>query len=102
MSQSQTWVHRPPTGPVAWGAAVLVAPAVPLLSFFVLLAVVAVKPGGDNELPIVLSPVPWLLAGIVMARRALGRRARGVGFGLLAGSVATGALAVIASYGGWR
>lgn len=99
---SPTWVHRPQAGPIAWGTAVLVAPAVPLLSVFVLLVLIAVTPGGDNRLPTVFSPVLWLVVGALMAWQGSGRVSRGVGVGLLGGAVASLVLAVVASYGGWR
>lgn len=96
-----TWVHQPQRGPIAWGVAVLVAPTVPLLSFFALLFLLAMFPGDDNELPVVLSPVLWLVVGGLVAALGAGRISRGVGFGLLGGSVASLVLAVVAAYGGW-
>lgn len=99
---SGEWVHRPQQGPVAWGAAVLVAPAVPLLSLLVLLATIAAVPDDRVELQILPAPLPWLLLGGVLAWLGSGRILRGIGVGLLAGAAATFVLAAIAAYGSWR
>lgn len=97
-----SWMHRPQDGPVAWGIAILIAPAVPLLSILVVVALVVVLPGDDNALPVALSPTPWLVVGLLVARPSSGRIPRGVGVGLVAGSVASLVLAVVAGYGGWQ
>lgn len=78
------------------------APVVPLLAFFALLLLIAVIPEGWNDLRLVLSPLPWLVVGLLMAGLTSGRVSRGVGVGLLGGALTSLVLAVIASYGGWR
>jgi len=93
------WVHRPHHGKVAWGAAVLTAPCVPLLSTLTLLLALGTERDAAVESRIILAPVPWLAVGGVLLCVA-SRIPRGIGLGLLGGSAASLVLALAAVHGG--
>ena len=99
---STVWVHRPHDGRVAWGVAVLVAPAVPLLSTIVLLCILAVTSKDVDGLLLFVAPLPWLLVGCVLTWIGPGRVSRGVGLGLIAGTLASLVVASVAAAGDWR
>lgn len=95
------WVHRPRGGKIAWGAAVLTAPGVPLLCLLTLLLVLGVDPDASVESRILLAPLPWLVSGGALACVA-GRIPRGIGLGLVGGALASLLVAGMVVHGGWR
>lgn len=101
MAQATAWKHRPADGPIAWGVSVLVAPAVPLLSYLSFLLIAGLVLDDRAGLGLVLAPLPWIVlgAGLAVTR---GRRLRGLGLGLAAGGLTCLVLTLILAQGGWR
>lgn len=102
MAEPIAWEHRPADGPIAWGVSVLVAPVVPLLCYVTFLLLTGLVLDGRHGLGFLLAPVPWLVVGVAFGALAHGRRLRGLGLGLAAGSVTASVLSLIVVQGGWR
>lgn len=84
-TERSVWQHRPATGPVAWGAAVLgaLAAPVPLGWSWIVLGFV------DAPSPAMLAAAAWLVVGLLLAL-VPHRLARGAGLGLATGMLTCG------------